>query len=256
MTSIFPGAAPAMRQTTEVLRLESIIKTYGSKTNPTTALGGVSLSLQRGSFIAIMGPSGSGKSTLLHCAAGLDTPTSGSIQLGGTAISRLSGSELTAFRRDNVGFVFQAYNLLPALSVEENISLPMLLAGGSVDKRWLDSLLDSVGLTSHKGKRPSELSGGQQQRVAIARALITRPHIVFGDEPTGALDSRSGHQVLDLLANTARELSQTVVIVTHDPVVASYADMVIFLVDGTLAGHLAGASPAQITEHMNSLGEW
>ncbi|VXB50480.1 ABC transporter [Arthrobacter sp. 9V] len=256
MASLLRGIAKAMHQSTEVLCLDSVIKTYGSKANKVTALGGVSLSLQRGSFTAIMGPSGSGKSTLLHCAAGLDTPTSGSIRLGGTEVTGLSKSALTAFRRDHVGFVFQAYNLLPALSVEENISLPLLLAGGSVEKGWLDFLLHSVGLEAHSGRRPSELSGGQQQRVAIARALITRPYVVFGDEPTGALDSRSGKQVLDLLAHTARELEQTVVVVTHDPVVAAHADRVIFLADGAFAGHLDGASPTQITDHMSTLGEW
>ncbi|MEV7662579.1 ABC transporter ATP-binding protein [Paenarthrobacter sp. NPDC089316] len=256
MISSAPDVARATHQSTEVLCLDSVVKTYGSRTNPVTALGGVSLSLQRGSFTAIMGPSGSGKSTLLHCAAGLDTPTSGTVSLGGTEVSGLSKSALTAFRRDNVGFVFQAYNLLPALSVEENICLPLLLGGGRADRGWLDFLLESVGLESRRERQPSELSGGQQQRVAIARALITRPYVVFGDEPTGALDSRSSKQVLDLLAQTARELEQTVVIVTHDPVVASHADRVVFLADGLFAGHLGGANATQISDHMSELGEW
>lgn len=256
MTSLLPGAAPATPLSTEALRLDSVVKQYGSGATAVTALRGVSLSLGRGTFTAIMGPSGSGKSTLLHCAAGLDTPTSGSVRLGGTEVSGLRKKALTEFRRDHVGFVFQAYNLLPALSVEENISLPLLLAGRPVERRWLDFLLDSVGLADRRRRRPAELSGGQQQRVAIARALITRPYVVFGDEPTGALDSRSGKQVLDLLAHTARELDQTVVVVTHDPVVAAHADRVIFLADGAFAGHLDGATPAQITDRMSSLGEW
>lgn len=240
----------------EALRLQSVVKTYGSGASAVSALRGVDLVLAKGSFTAIMGPSGSGKSTLLHSAAGLDKPTSGSVHLGGTEISGLRASQLTAFRRDHVGFVFQAYNLLPALDVEENITLPLRLAGRRLDPRWLDSLLDAVGLADRRHRRPAELSGGQQQRVAIARALITRPYVVFGDEPTGALDSRSGKQVLDLLAHTAKELDQTVVVVTHDPVVASHADRVIFLADGAFAGHLDGGTPAQITDRMSALGEW
>ena len=240
----------------EALRLQSVVKTYGSGAGAVSALRGIDLVLAKGSFTAIMGPSGSGKSTLLHSAAGLDKPTSGTVRLGGTEISGLRPTQLTAFRRDHVGFVFQAYNLLPALNVEENITLPLRLSGKRLDPGWLDFLLDAVGLRDRRLRRPAELSGGQQQRVAIARALITRPYVVFGDEPTGALDSRSGKQVLDLLAHTAKELDQTVVVVTHDPVVASHADRVIFLADGSFAGHLDGASPAQITDRMSSLGEW
>ena len=232
------------------------MKTYGSGANRVSALRGINLALGTGSFTAIMGPSGSGKSTLLHSAAGLDKPTSGTVRLGGTEISSLRASQLTAFRRDHVGFVFQAYNLLPALNVEENITLPLRLSGRRLDPQWLDFLLDAVGLTDRRRRRPNELSGGQQQRVAIARALITRPYVVFGDEPTGALDSRAGKQVLDLLAHTAKELNQTVVVVTHDPVVAAHADRVIFLADGAFAGHLDRGTPAQITDRMTSLGEW
>ena len=240
----------------EALRLQSVVKTYGAGAARVTALRGVNLAIAAGTFTAIMGPSGSGKSTLLHSAAGLDRPSSGTVHLGGTEISALKARQLTAFRRDHVGFVFQAYNLLPALTVEDNITLPLRLGGRAVDAAWLDFLLDAVGLTEYRRRRPAELSGGQQQRVAIARALITRPHVVFGDEPTGALDSRTGAQVLDLLAHTARELHQTVVVVTHDPVVASHADRVIFLADGAFAGHLDGATPQQITAHMSTLGEW
>ena len=244
-------AAPA-----EALRLSALVKTYGSGSARVTALRGIDLAIARGSFTAIMGPSGSGTSTLLHSAAGLDRPTSGTVHLGGTEISALTPRQLTAFRRDHVGFVFQAYNLLPALTVEDNITLPLRLGRRPLDHRWLDTLLDAVGLTDRRHRRPAELSGGQQQRVAIARALITRPHVVFGDEPTGALDSRTGKQVLDLLAHTAKELHQTVVVVTHDPVVASHADRVIFLADGAFAGHLDRATPQQITDRMSTLGEW
>ncbi|MEU4014041.1 ABC transporter ATP-binding protein [Microbacterium sp. NPDC028030] len=240
----------------EALRLHSVVKTYGSGTNRVSALRGVDLTIAKGSFTAIMGPSGSGKSTLLHSAAGLDRPNSGTVHLGGTEISGLTSKKLTAFRRDHVGFVFQAYNLLPALNVEDNVTLPLRLGGRALEVRWLDFLLDAVGLADFRHRRPSELSGGQQQRVAIARALITRPHVVFGDEPTGALDSRAGKQVLDLLAHTTRELDQTVVVVTHDPVEASHADRVIFLADGAFAGHLDGADPARINERMSALGEW
>ncbi|MDQ0646497.1 putative ABC transport system ATP-binding protein [Microbacterium natoriense] len=256
MTSLLPGRAPATSHPTEALRLESVVKKYGSGPSGVTALAGVDLAIGRGTFTAIMGPSGSGKSTLLHCAAGLDTPTTGTVRLGGTEISSMRRRALTAFRRDHVGFVFQAYNLLPALTVEQNITLPLLLSGRAVEQRWLDFLLDAVGLADRRRRRPSELSGGQQQRVAIARALVTRPYVVFGDEPTGALDSRSGKQVLELLAHSAREMDQTVVVVTHDPVVASHADRVIFLADGAFAGHLDGATPAQITDRMSALGEW
>ncbi|WP_436697777.1 ABC transporter ATP-binding protein [Nocardioides sp. BYT-33-1] len=245
-----PGA-PA-----EALRLDGVVKTYGTGSSATVALRGVDLVLAPGSFTAIMGPSGSGKSTLLHAAAGLDSPTRGSVRLGGTEISGLRAAQRTRFRRDHVGFVFQAYNLLPALTVEQNVTLPLMLGRRAVDPAWLDFLLSSVGLTELRHRLPSALSGGQQQRVAIARALITRPHVVFADEPTGALDSRTGKQVLDLFAHTSRELDQTVVLVTHDPVVAAHADRVVFLADGAFAGHLDGATPARITQYLTGLGEW
>lgn len=255
MTS--PPLAPAAPvAVAEALRLDGVIKTYGTGSSAVRALNGIDLVVEQGAFLAIMGPSGSGKSTLLHSAAGLDRPTSGSVRLGGTDISTMKAPQLTAFRRDHIGFVFQAYNLLPALDVEDNITLPLRLGGGRLDQRWLDFLLESVGLADRRHRRPSELSGGQQQRVAIARALITRPHVLFGDEPTGALDSRTGKQVLDLLAHMTRTLNQTVVMVTHDPVVASHAHRVIFLADGRLAGHLDGATPAEISARMSALGEW
>ncbi|MBU2693872.1 ABC transporter ATP-binding protein [Pimelobacter sp. 30-1] len=249
-------AAPPVPTTGEALRLDGVVKKYGSGASATVALRGVDLALAPGSFTAIMGPSGSGKSTLLHAAASLDRPTSGSVRLGGTEISGLRSAQRTRFRRDHVGFVFQAYNLLPALTVEQNITLPLLLARSPIDAGWLDFLVASVGLDELRHRLPNALSGGQQQRVAIARALVTRPHVVFADEPTGALDSRTGKQVLDLLAHTTRELDQTVVMVTHDPVVAAHADRVIFLADGAFAGHLDGATPARITEYLTGLGEW
>ncbi|MFI6433280.1 ABC transporter ATP-binding protein [Rhodococcus oryzae] len=238
------------------LRLQQVTKRYGSGPAAVTALRGIDLTLPRGAFTAVMGPSGSGKSTFLHCAAGLDQPTSGSVWLGDTDISRLKSKALTVFRRDHVGFVFQAYNLLPALSVEQNITLPLLLAGRGADPGWLDFVTGAVGLADLRGRRPAELSGGQQQRVAIARALVTRPDAVFADEPTGALDSRTGRQVLELLRRTAEELGQTVVMVTHDPIAASYADRVLFLADGAFVGHLDRPSAQQVADHMTHLGEW
>ncbi|UOE44979.1 ABC transporter ATP-binding protein [Agromyces larvae] len=246
-----PEAAPAPASTVApALRLDAVVKSYGTGTSAVTALRGIDLTLERGSFTAIMGPSGSGKSTFLHAAAGLDTPTSGSVRIGDTDISRMRANKLAKFRRQHVGFVFQAYNLLPALTVEQNITLPLLLAGNRVERGWLDRIIRSVGLDALRQRRPAELSGGQQQRVAIARALITRPDVVFADEPTGALDSRTGLQVLELLAQMTRELNQTIVMVTHDPVVASHADRVIFLADGAFVGSLEGATTAQIADRM------
>lgn len=242
--------------TGQALRLEAVVKQYGTGPSAVIALRGIDLTLDRGSFTAIMGPSGSGKSTFLHMAAGLDTPTSGSVWIGETDISRMRANKLAKFRRKHVGFVFQAYNLLPALTVEQNVTLPLLLAGSSVDNGWLERIIRSVGLDDLRQRRPAELSGGQQQRVAIARALITRPDAVFADEPTGALDSRTGRQVLELLAQMTRELNLTVVMVTHDPAVASRADRVIFLADGAFVGSLEGATTQQIVDRMTESGKW
>ncbi|MGO2542395.1 MAG: ABC transporter ATP-binding protein [Specibacter sp.] len=242
--------------TGQAVRLHEAVKKYGTGPSAVTALRGINLTLERGSFTAIMGPSGSGKSTFLHIAAGLDTPTSGSVWIGDTDISRMRANKLAKFRRKHVGFVFQAYNLLPALTVEQNVTLPLLLAGRGVENGWLERIIRSVGLEEFRQRRPAELSGGQQQRVAIARALITRPDAVFADEPTGALDSRTGRQVLELLAEMTRELNQTVVMVTHDPAVASHADRVIFLADGEFVGYVDGASTQQIVDRMTELGKW
>ena len=237
------------------LQLQGVSKSYRSGTAAVPALREVSLTVPAGSFTAVMGPSGSGKSTLLQCAAGLDTPDSGQVLLGGTAISRLRGSALTRFRRDHVGFVFQSYNLLPQLSVVRNVTLPLLLGGRKTDPAWLDYVLESVGLVGLGDRKPQELSGGQQQRAAIARALITRPEAVFADEPTGALDSGTARQVLDLLRHTVAQLGQTVVMVTHDPVAAVAADTVIFLADGQLDGSMTGATVRDVTGHVTYLGE-
>lgn len=238
------------------VRLADVGKTYGSGRARMTALDGVSLALAPGSFTAIMGPSGSGKSTFLHCAAGLDQPTRGSVWLGDTEISALKPKARTVFRRDHIGFVFQAYNLMSALTVEQNVTLPLLLAGRVADRAHVDHVLDAVGLAGKRGRRPAELSGGQQQRVAIARALVTEPHAVFADEPTGALDSGTGRQVLDLLRRTTTDLGQTIVMVTHDPVAAAHADRVLFLADGRLVGRMDSPTAAAIADHMTHLGEW
>jgi putative ABC transport system ATP-binding protein len=203
-----------------------------------------------------MGPSGSGKSTFLNCAAGLDRPTSGSVWLGDVELSTLNETKLTEVRRQRIGFIFQAYNLLGALNVEENVTLPLRLAERRTDKAFLDQVLTAVGLGDYGRRRPSELSGGQQQRVAIARALITRPDVVVADEPTGALDTRSSKQVLELMRQVVDDMGQTVLMVTHDPVAASYADSVVFLADGRLAGELTRPTSDQVAARMTHLGEW
>nr|WP_223244940.1 ABC transporter ATP-binding protein [Streptomyces sp. CBMA156] len=227
-------------------------KVYGSGDTEVTALDGVSVVFPEGEFTAIMGPSGCGKSTLMHCAAGLDTPTSGSVRIGTTELGGLGDRELTRLRRDRIGFVFQAFNLLPTLTALENITLPLSLAGRRPDRQWLDRVVSTVGLSQRLGHRPAELSGGQQQRVAIARALVARPAIVFGDEPTGNLDSRSGAEVLGFLRESVRELGQTVVMVTHDPVAAGYADRVVFLADGRLVDEMAHPTPDRVLDVMKS----
>lgn len=202
-----------------------------------------------------MGPSGSGKSTFLHCAAGLDRPTSGEVWLGGTELSGLSENRLTRLRRERVGFVFQAYNLLSALTVQDNITMPLRLSGTAVDREWAEQVVARVGMAERLHHRPAQLSGGQQQRAAVARALITRPELVLADEPTGALDSRSGAQVLSLLRESADDLGQTVLMVTHDPVAASYAQNVLFLADGRLVDSLEAPTPAAVAERISRLGE-
>ncbi|AXE87230.1 MULTISPECIES: ABC transporter ATP-binding protein [unclassified Streptomyces] len=235
--------------THDAVRLDSVTRTYG----PVTALDDVSLAFRTGTFTAVMGPSGSGKSTLLQCAAGLDRPTSGSVTVGGTELTGLSERRLTLLRRERVGFVFQAFNLLPSLTAEQNVALPLRLAGRRVAKARVRQALAQVGLAERARHRPGQLSGGQQQRVALARALITRPDVLFGDEPTGALDTRTGREVLGLLRGMVDREGQTVVMVTHDPVAAAYADRVLFLVDGRVNGELTGAGADTIAARMTRL---
>ncbi|MFG3556843.1 ABC transporter ATP-binding protein [Micromonospora sp. NPDC047557] len=249
-------AIPTVRTSPYAVRLDSVTKEYGSGTNAVRALDAVTAGFPRATFTAVMGPSGSGKSTFLNCAAGLDRPTSGRVVLGDTDLSEQSETELTELRRVRIGFVFQAYNLLGALTVQENVTLPLRLADAKADKTWLSQVLTAVGISEYGGRRPSELSGGQQQRVAVARALITRPDVVVADEPTGALDTRSSKRVLELLRHVVDEMGQTVLMVTHDPVAASYADSVMFLADGRLAGELTRPTPEQIASRMTHLGEW
>jgi putative ABC transport system ATP-binding protein len=234
-------------------RAYQLTKVYGRADTAVTALDNVSFDLPRGGFTALMGPSGSGKSTFLHCLAGLDRVTSGEVWIGDTEISGLSERALTALRRDRVGFVFQAFNLLPALSAAANITLGLDIAGRTPDRAWLDTVIDAVGLRDRLRHRPSELSGGQQQRVAVARALAGRPEIVFADEPTGNLDSRSGAQLLDLLRRCVREFGQTVVMVTHDPVAASYADRAVFLADGRVVATQDAPTPQRVLDRMKAL---
>ena len=235
-----PAAAPP------AARAVGLAKVYGDAATGVRALDGVSVDFPAGRFTAIMGPSGSGKSTLLHCVAGLDTPTAGQVWLGDTELSRLSDERLTKLRRDRVGFVFQSFNLLPTLTAEQNIALPLDLAGRKPDRAWVDHLVAVLGLADRLRHRPAELSGGQQQRVAIARALASRPLLVVADEPTGNLDSRSGAEVLSLLRASVREMGQTVVMVTHDPVAASYADQVLLLADGRLHGRIDAPTPQSV----------
>ena len=214
------------------VRAEHAVKVYGTADTAVTALDDVSIAFPAGRFTAIMGPSGSGKSTLLHCLAGLDTLTGGKAFVGEVELGALSDRQLTLLRRDRIGFVFQAFNLVPTLSARDNITLPMTLAGTAPDPDWLATVIERTGLTDRLGHRPAELSGGQQQRVAVARALATRPQIVFADEPTGNLDSRSGNEVLELLRAARDDFGQTILMVTHDPVAAGFADGVVVMADG------------------------
>ncbi|MFG3100243.1 ABC transporter ATP-binding protein [Streptomyces sp. NPDC048182] len=238
---------------TDAIRLHALSKQYGTGDHAVTALDDVSLAFPRGSFTAVMGPSGSGKSTLLQCAAGLDRPTSGSVRVGGTELTGLSERRLTLLRRERVGFVFQAFNLLPSLTAEQNVALPLRLAGRRPSRSDVREALRQVGLADRARHRPTELSGGQQQRVALARALITRPDVLFGDEPTGALDTRTGREVLDLLRGLVDREGQTVLMVTHDPVAAARADRVVYLVDGRVHGELTGMDTDTIATHLTRL---
>jgi len=230
-------------------------KVYGSGDTEVRALDGVSVDFEVGRFTAIMGPSGSGTSTLMHCVAGLDSLTSGRVEIGGTDLTQLDDRELTRVRRDQVGFIFQAFNLIPTLSALENITLPMDLAGRKADQAWLDSVVETVGLKHRLSHRPSELSGGQQQRVAVARALAARPQITFADEPTGNLDSRTGAEILGFMQRAVVELGQTIVMVTHDPVAASYASRVVFLADGKIVDEMADPTAERVLDRMKAFGD-
>ncbi len=230
-------------------------KVYGLGDSEVRALDGITISFQAEKFTAIMGPSGSGKSTLMHCLAGLDALTSGAVYIGETYLAKLNDKQLTELRRDKVGFVFQAYNLIPTLNARENILLPQMLAGESGDKAWFDEVVGTVGLGDRLKHRPSELSGGQQQRVAVARALAGRPEIIFADEPTGNLDSHSGADILGFMQHAVREYGQTIVMVTHDPTAASYADRVVFLNDGRIVDEMADPSADQVLDRLKRFGE-
>ncbi len=257
-----PSATPQMWPTpstgtggSPAARVFDAVKVYGRGENEVRALDGVSVEFATGRFTAIMGPSGSGKSTLMHSVAGLDTLTSGTVMIGDTDISRLDDQRLTRLRRDRIGFIFQAFNLVPTLTAAENIALPARLAGRRPDAAWFDHVVATVGLTKRLKHRPSELSGGQQQRVAVARALASRPEIVFADEPTGNLDSRAGAEILSFMRTAAHEYGQTIVMVTHDPVAASYADRAIFLADGQIVDDLDAPTAGSVLDRIRTLGD-
>ncbi|MGE3620069.1 MAG: ABC transporter ATP-binding protein [Acidimicrobiia bacterium] len=245
-----PSPAP-----TAAARAVDAQKVYGSGDTTVRALDGVTVDFAAGQFTAIMGPSGSGKSTLMHCVAGLDSLTAGSVYIGDTRLGDLDDRDLTRLRRDRVGFVFQSFNLVPTLSAIENITLPLDLAGRSPDQAWLDSVVKTVGLGDRLAHRPSELSGGQQQRVAVARALASQPSIIFADEPTGNLDSRTGAEILDFMAHAVAGLGQTIVMVTHDPVAASYAGRVLFLADGRIVDEMSDPAAEQVIDRMKNFGD-
>jgi putative ABC transport system ATP-binding protein len=251
MSTATPLAPPSVIAAAAV----DAVKVYGKGENEVRALDGISVQFTKGRFSAIMGPSGSGKSTLMHCVAGLDTLTSGRVYIGQTDLSTLSERQLTMLRRDKVGFVFQAYNLVPTLNALENITLPIDLAGRSPDKAWLDTVIDTVSLRPRLSHRPSELSGGQQQRVAVARALASRPEIIFADEPTGNLDSRAGAEILEFMRKAVGDMGQTIVMVTHDPVAAAYSDHVTFLNDGRIVDSMEQPTSERVLDRMKRFGE-
>jgi putative ABC transport system ATP-binding protein len=236
-------------------RAERARKVYGEGDTQVVALDDVSVDFAAGRFTAIMGPSGSGKSTLMHCVAGLDSLTAGRVLIGDVDLTTLDDKRLTLLRREKIGFIFQAFNLVPTLTALENITLPLALAGKDAEAGWLDTVIDTVGLANRLTHRPSELSGGQQQRVAVARALASRPAIIFADEPTGNLDSHAGSEILSFMRGAGRELGQTIVMVTHDPVSASYADRVIFLNDGKIVDTLDDPTPESVLDRMKKFGE-
>jgi putative ABC transport system ATP-binding protein len=247
------SAESTMRAPVAAAQAIDLTKVYGTGETRVTALDGITVAFQQGQFGAIMGPSGSGKSTLMHCLAGLDSITSGTAMIGDVEINKLRDKALTILRREAVGFIFQSFNLIPTLSAIENITLPMDIAGRKPDQQWLETVIDVVGLRDRLGHKPAELSGGQQQRVACARAIAARPAIIFADEPTGNLDSRAGAEVLGLLRRSVREMGQTILMVTHDPAAASYADRVVFLSDGSVVDELHAPTQSSVLERMARL---
>ena len=250
-----PDAGPVGIAPTPAARAVAATKVYGHGDTAVVALDDVTLAIDTGRYTAIMGPSGSGKSTLMHCMAGLDNLTSGQVFVGDQDLSTLSEDELTLLRRDRIGFIFQAFNLVPTLSAIENIVLPMTLAGRKPDQEWLDLIVKTTGLGDRLDHRPSELSGGQQQRVAVARALASKPQIIFADEPTGNLDSRAGTEILDFMRRAVREMGQTIVMVTHDPVAASYADVAVFLADGRIVDRIDEPTAERVLDRIKQFGE-
>ncbi len=243
-----------MSDSETVISVRNLVKTYVVGEVEVRALRGVSIDVKRGEFLAVTGSSGSGKSTLMHILAGLDKPTSGEVTIAGTEISKLNDSDLTKLRREHIGFIFQFFNLLPMLTAEENVLLPLSIAGEKPDKAWVDELIDKIGLADRRKHRPSELSGGQQQRVAIGRALVSRPSIVFADEPTGNLDSKTSGEILELLEHSVQELEQTIVMVTHESRAAAIADRVLFLADGVIVRESKDISAQDIVAAMDELG--
>ncbi len=246
-----PASAPVLRRL--AARAERVTKEYGAGATHVVALDRVDLEVSQGEFTAIMGPSGSGKSTLLYCMAGLERLTRGHVFIGDVDLTALDDRRLTQLRRDRIGFVFQAYNLVPTLTASENITLPLAIAHRHADATWLDDVIDAMGLRDRLGHRPAELSGGQQQRVAAARALVTKPEIVFADDPSGNLDSRSGAQLLEFMRRSVRDWGQTIVMVTHDPIIATYADRVVFLKDGRLVDEVRAPSVETVLSRMRTL---
>src|SRR5215467_16322912 len=253
--AIATSPATADREHKAAAKTEDAVKVYGKGHTEVRALDGVPVDFASGRFTAIMGPSGSGESTLLHCVAGLDSLTSGRAFIGDVDLSTLGDQQLTILRRDHVGFVFQAYNLVPTINAEENITLPLLLAGRKGDEAWISKVIEIMGIGDRLSHRPSEMSGGQQQRVAVARALASRPEIIFADEPTGNLDSRAGAEILDFMRRAVREMGQTIVMVTHDPVAAGYADSALFLADGRIVDRMADTTAGRVLERMKRFGE-
>jgi putative ABC transport system ATP-binding protein len=254
VTVVEPSPAPAPAGPAVAARAVDAVKIYGQGETEIHALDGVNIDIHRGRFTAVMGPSGSGKSTLMHAMAGLDDLTSGHVFIGDVDLTTLKEKELTVLRRDHVGFVFQAFNLVPTLTAEENILLPQSLGGRQPDKEWFDRVIATVGLGDRLSHRPTELSGGQQQRVAVARALVGKPQLAFADEPTGNLDSNAGAEILKFMREAVDELGQTIVMVTHDPVAASYSDRVVFLVDGQITDDMAEPTAEKVIDKMKDLG--